>query len=78
MWPDAECALGLFQRVGTRWLYPAMGGAPQGLRWEAIYPLMDRIVSRDSPEWDELHDSLMVMESAAIQTMREFAPKPAR
>lgn len=28
-----------------------------------------------SAEWDELHDALAVMESEAISTMHEFAPK---
>ena len=51
-----------------------MGGIPSGLRWEAIYLLMDRVAKNDD-EWSDLHDALMVMESAAIDTMREFAPK---
>lgn len=75
MWPDNEQALRLFSRVGTRWVYPAMGGAPIGLRWEAIYPLMDRL-QLDGPAWDQLHEDLMAMEPAAIETMRQHAPKP--
>lgn len=49
-----------------------MGGVPLGLRWEAIYPLMDRM-ALDSQEWDVLHGDLMVLENAAINTMQEFA-----
>lgn len=49
-----------------------MGGVPMGLQWEAIYPLMERAVDVD---WSDLHDALMVMESEAIATMHEFAPK---
>lgn len=75
MWPDNERALETFQRVGTRWIYPAMGGTPIGLRWEAIYPLMERL-ELPPPEWDDLHDALTVMEAAAMDTMRKHAPKP--
>jgi hypothetical protein len=74
VWPDNERAYELFRRVGTRWMIPPMGGVPIGLRWEALYPLMDRM-GLDESEWNDLHDSLMVMESAAIDTMHEFAPK---
>ena len=74
VWPDNERAIELFSKVGTRWMIPPMGGTPYGLRWEAIYPLMDRL-GLDSEEWNDLHDSLMVMESEAIATMHEFAPK---
>lgn len=74
VWPDNERAIELFSKVGTRWMIPPMGGTPYGLRWEAIYPLMDRL-GLGSEEWSALHDDLMVMETAAIDTMREFAPK---
>lgn len=75
MWPDNQRALAVFQRVGTRWMLPPAGVVPYGLRWEAIYPLMDRL-GLDAAEWDQLHSDLMVMEHAALDTMREFAPKP--
>lgn len=52
-----------------------MGGPPVGLRWEAIYPLIDRL-NLDAPQWDALHDDLCVMEQAALQTMRANAPSP--
>lgn len=52
-----------------------MGGPPIGLRWEALYPLMDRL-GLDPEQWNALHDDLMVMEPAALQTMRDNAPKP--
>lgn len=74
MWPDNERALEVFRRVGTKWMHPPMGGAPIGLRWEAIYPLMDRL-DLDDDDWTDLHDALTVMEFSAIETMREFAPK---
>ncbi|KQP39679.1 hypothetical protein ASF44_08075 [Pseudorhodoferax sp. Leaf274] len=75
VWPDNERALALFQRVGTRWAYPTMGAVPLGLRWEAIYPLMDRL-GLCNAEWDDLHSCLMAMEQSALKTMRDFAPKP--
>lgn len=52
-----------------------MGGPPIGLRWEAIYPLMDRL-QLDDPQWTALHEDLMTMEQAAMETMRDNAPKP--
>lgn len=74
VWPDNEQALYLFQRVGTRWRYHPMGGIPLGLQWEAIYPLMDR-QGLDNDGWNDLHEALMAMEVAALETMAEFAPK---
>lgn len=75
MWPDNEAAYQVFRKVGTRWKIPPMGGVPIGLEWPAMYPLMDRL-GLDEDGWNGLHDDLMVLESAAIDTMREFAPKP--
>jgi hypothetical protein len=77
VWPDNERAMDAFRRVGTRWMYGAMGGVPTGLRWEAIYPLLDRM-GLASAEWDELVEELQIMEVAAINTMREHAPKPKK
>lgn len=72
MWPENQQAVQLFGRMGTRWAYAPGGmGAPvvTGLRWEAIYPLMDRLgLSPD--EWEELHDALEVMERAALPVIR--------
>jgi hypothetical protein len=53
-----------------------MGGVPCGLRWEAIYPLMDRL-GLDAADWQALHDDLMVLEHAALDVFHEFAPKTA-
>lgn len=75
VWPDNERALGVFRLVGTRWRIPPMGGVPIGLEWQSIYPLMDR-QGLDADDWNALHGDLMVMEQAALETMREFAPKP--
>ncbi|WP_240933107.1 DUF1799 domain-containing protein [Diaphorobacter sp. HDW4B] len=75
VWDDNLHALGLFRIIGTRWVYPSMGGGPIGLRWEAIYPLMDKL-GLDADEWNDLHESLMVLEVEAVSTIAEFAPKP--
>lgn len=72
MWPDNERALALFRKIGTRWIVSPMGGPPLGIRWEAIYPLMDRL-ELIGTEWDALHGDLMVMENSAMNTMQEFA-----
>ncbi|MFG5778040.1 DUF1799 domain-containing protein [Comamonas sp. J-3] len=74
VWPDNEVALELAHMIGTRWVYPPMGGPPLGLRWEAMYPLMDR-KAPDKGDWDELHAAMMIVESVALDTIREFAPK---
>lgn len=74
MWPDNERALGVFRLVGTRWRIPPMGGVPIGLEWPSIYPLMDR-QGLDADGWNDLHGDLMFLEGAALEVMREFAPK---
>lgn len=77
VWPDNELPLKMFRTVGTRWRIPPLGGVPIGLEWVAIYPLMDRLGLSDD-EWSQLHDAMMVMEREALETMREFAPKPEK
>ncbi|HVR48681.1 MAG TPA: DUF1799 domain-containing protein [Pseudorhodoferax sp.] len=77
VWPDNELALSVFKRVGTKWMIQAMSAVPYGLRWEAMYPLMDR-EGLDDAGWNDLHDALTEMEHAAIATMAEFAPKPEK
>lgn len=64
VWPENVPALQMFQRIGTRWV---MGGTGcvTGIRWEAVYPLMDRL-GLDAPAWDALLSDLEVMEQAAL------------
>jgi hypothetical protein len=45
-------------------------GGPTGLRYEAVYPLLDREAS-DAQEWDELFHDLQVLEGAALKQMSE-------
>ena len=72
VWPDNWTAFLFFRRLGTRWCV-GMGGAT-GIRWEAVYPLMDRL-GLEPEQWDELLQDLEVMESAALTQMAKDAPK---
>ena len=47
-----------------------MGGRT-GLRYEALYPLLDRAAQAD--EWDALFDDVRVMEYAALKHMSDDA-----
>lgn len=44
-----------------------MGGVA-GIRWEAVYPLMDRL-GLASDDWDALLSDLETMEHAAMEVM---------
>jgi hypothetical protein len=67
VWPENLPALQMFQRIGTRWVVAGMGGVT-GLRWEAIYPLMDRL-NLTPDAWDALLSDLEVMERAALEVL---------
>ena len=71
MWPENEPALRIFARIGTRWQYApgGMGAMVSGVRWEAIYPLMDRL-GLPPDEWDDLLHQLETMEHAALPVIR--------
>jgi len=43
---------------------------PVGLRYEAIYPLLDRM-NLSSVEWDELLEDIEIMERAALAAMHQ-------
>lgn len=67
VWPANERSFQFFRRVGTRWVVAGMGGVA-GLRWEAIYPLMDRL-HLEPDAWDTLLSDLEVMERAALEVI---------
>ena len=67
VWPENVPALQMFQRIGTRWIVTGMGGVT-GVRWEAIYPLMDRL-NLEPDAWDTLLSDLEVMERAALEVI---------
>lgn len=66
-------ALRMFQRIGSRWVFGAMGGVA-GIRWEAVYPLMDRLGLAPA-EWDALLGDLEIMEHAAMEVMNRKEEK---
>ena len=47
-----------------------MGGRT-GMRYEALYPLLDRVAEGD--EWNALFDDVRVMEYAALKQMSDDA-----
>lgn len=54
----------MFQRIGTRWVSGGMGGVT-GIRWEAMYPLIDRL-GLEPAAWNALVSDMEVMEQAAL------------
>ena len=50
-----------------------MDGQQVGLRYEAVYPLLDRH-AKTPEEWDRLFDDIQVMEAAAVSTMAANRP----
>lgn len=68
VWPENWQAFSLFCRVGTQWT-SGMGGAT-GLRYEALYPLLDR-AAEDPEHWDDLLEDIRILEAAALAAMNE-------
>jgi len=68
VWPVNLPAFHFFRRLGTRWVVGMSGVV--GLRWEAIYPLIDRM-GLDGPGWDQMVADLEVMEQAALDVMNK-------
>lgn len=54
--------------MGTQWSI-GFGGAT-GLRYEALYPLIDRIAKSDD-EWQELFEDVRIMEIAALEAQNK-------
>lgn len=68
VWPENWRTFELFARVRTQWSV-GMNGAT-GLRYEAVYPLIDRAAGSPD-EWDEIFAEIQVMEAAALTAMSE-------
>jgi hypothetical protein len=68
VWPENWPAAYLFSSLSTQWSI-GMGGA-SGLRYEAVYPLLDRL-AQSPEEWTELFDDVRVLEASALKTMSE-------
>lgn len=70
VWPENWPAFCLFARMQTQW-HIGMGGR-SGLRYEALYPLLDR-ETKDAAEWQALFDDVRTMEYAALKQMADDA-----
>jgi hypothetical protein len=68
VWPENWQAFELFTRLQTQWQVGMAG--PTGLRYEAAYPLIDRLAKTEE-EWDALLDDLRTMEIAALNQMAQ-------
>lgn len=66
VWPENWPAVELFHQLRTQWNV-AMAG-PTGLRYEAVYPLLDRLFADD---WQQVFDDLQVLERAALDAMHD-------
>lgn len=53
----------------TQWAVVAgMGGGGRvGLRYEAIYPILDRVAKGDEAEWGRLFADIQAMERAVLR-----------
>lgn len=68
VWPENWRVFVLFSRLQTQWSV-GMGGAT-GLRYEAVYPLLDR-EARGAEDWQQLFDDLQTLEGAALKQMSD-------
>ncbi|WP_235511572.1 DUF1799 domain-containing protein [Acidovorax sp. Root568] len=68
VWPENWPAFDLFQRLRTQW-FVGFGG-PTGLRYEAVYPSLDRM-GLSTTEWGLMFADLQVMEAAALEQFSE-------
>lgn len=68
VWPENWPVVELFARLGTQWNIGMSG--PTGLRYEAIYPLLDRLLPADD-DWQQAFSDLQAMERAALDALRE-------
>lgn len=66
MWPENWRAFTLFCQVSTQWNM-GMGGA-SGLRYEALYPLLDR-AAQSAEDWQDLFDSVREIEAGALEAI---------
>jgi len=68
VWPENWETLLFFVSLQTQWtLAVGMGGGARiGLRYEAVYPLLDRIAAADQEEWDRLFADVRHMERVVL------------
>lgn len=63
VWPENWRAFVLFTRLETQWNVGF--GGPVGLRYEALYPLLDR-EAEDAEDWDNLFNDIRQIEAGAM------------
>ena len=68
IWDENAAAFEIFYRMRTQWNVGVNGAT--GLRYEALYPLLERF-SGEEYSWDELFDDVQVMEAEALNVMSE-------
>ena len=68
VWPENWQAFALFFRLKTQW--QAGFNGPVGLRYEALYPLLDR-EAESAEEWDSLFDDVREIEAGALQAIND-------
>lgn len=71
VWPDNAAAVAAFQRLESQWIVhvrPHGGPLWQGLRYEALYPLLDRL---QVPQDEQLQviDQVRVLEATARKVL---------
>ena len=69
VWPENWRVFVLFSRLQTQWSVGGMGGAT-GLRYEAVYPLLDR-EAQGAEDWQQLFDDLQTLEGTALKQMSD-------
>lgn len=69
VWPENWGVLSLFVGLQTQWhVAIGMGGGGRiGLRYEALYPLLDRAADGDKREWDHLFADVQLMELEVLK-----------
>lgn len=70
VWPENWPALDLFMQLNTQW-HVGMNGAT-GLRYEALYPLLDRH-GYTGDGWDDMFADIRTLERVALATMNAEA-----
>ncbi|GAB3358060.1 MULTISPECIES: DUF1799 domain-containing protein [Giesbergeria] len=72
VWPENWPVLHLFVGMQTQWNWAVGfgGGGRVGLRYEALYPQLDRLTGGDQSEWDVLFADVQHMEMAVLNQPR--------
>lgn len=72
VWPENWPAFTIFVRIRTQWAVGFAG--PTGLRYESLYPLLDREAA-DPEAWQQLFDDVRELESGALDAFAEQRKK---